>query len=62
MSSKCTALYHYVANMLSAKMDLLECMYVQQAFKLITGLLPDSEDGNKSMKKSHLERCVLCDN
>ncbi|XP_039266995.2 dynein axonemal heavy chain 8-like [Styela clava] len=53
------ATYQYMSTMLFPTMDLLECMYVQQALKLINGLLPEAEDGYKHMKKSHLERLFL---
>ena len=49
------ALHHYVETGLHAKMNVLECMYVQQLLSLLEGLLPTSED-NKVIEKQHLER------
>uniref|UniRef100_H2ZG63 Uncharacterized protein n=1 Tax=Ciona savignyi TaxID=51511 RepID=H2ZG63_CIOSA len=54
------AVHRFVETSLTAKMEVLECMYVQQALLIMQGLLPDSEE-IKNVGKSHLERLfVFC--
>ncbi|KAI3387946.1 hypothetical protein SNEBB_000651 [Seison nebaliae] len=58
-STSFNSVYRFGTESLVMKMDVLECMIVQQACNLLSSLLPSSDDKDHAFEKDHLKRLYV---